>query len=118
MKPTLPPNVTAGQVRHTVGLLPWEEWRRLGEDQRAAVDALSVHIHWRARQQRHPAFDEGDLTFLSVGWVRELLRVAGARKTGARVAAAAIAYLESSGLIEDTGRVKTPRRRPRARAKR
>jgi hypothetical protein len=43
--------------------------------------------------------------------MRGLLRVAGARKTGARVAAAAIGYLESSGLIEDTGRVKTPRRR-------
>ena len=71
-----------------------------------------MHVHWRARQQRHPAFDGDDETFLTVGWMRGLLRVAGARKTSDRVAAAAIGYLESSGLIVDTGRVKTPRRRP------
>ena len=112
MKPTLPPNVTVGQVRRTVGLTTPEEWRTLSEDQRAAVDALSVHVHWRARQQRHPAFDGDDETFLTVGWMRGLLRVVGARKTSDRVAAAAIGYLESSGLIVDTGRVKTPRRRP------
>ena len=90
MKPALPRNLTVGQVRHTVRLLPREEWRRLGEDQRAAIDALAVHIHWRARQQHHPAFDEDDETFLTVGCMRELLPVVGARKTGDRVAAAAI----------------------------
>lgn len=112
MAPTIPRNLTVGQIRRTIGLVTPEEFRRLDEDQRAAVDALSVHVHWRARQRHHPAFDEADKTFLTVGWMRELLRVVGARKTGARVAAAAIGYLKATGLIEDTGRAKTPRRRP------
>lgn len=111
MSPTIPRNLRIGQIRRTIGLVTPDEFSRLGEDQRAAVDALSLHIRWRARQRRHPAF-EGDETIVTVGWMRKLLRVAGARKTGARAAAAAIARLEGSGLMVDTGKVMTPARQP------
>jgi hypothetical protein len=109
--PTIPRNLTPGQIRYTIALVTPEEYRQLGEDERAAVNAFSLHLHWRTRQQRFPAF-EGNETFLTVPWMRLLLRAVGARKTGSRAAAAAITWLEEAGLIEDTGRTMKPRRQP------
>jgi hypothetical protein len=112
MAPTLPRNVKLAQVRRSVTLLPADDWRRLEEDGRAAVDALSLHIWLRARQEEHPAFEaEGeDCVFLTVGWMQGLLQAVGARKTGEEAARAAIASLEERGAIIDTGRTKKPRR--------
>ena len=110
MAAELPPNIKLGQLRRTVGLLPSDEWRRLSEDERAAVDALSLHIWFRGRQKEYPAFEGEDCVFLAVSWVQGLLRAVGARKTGEKAAAAAIAFLEQHGIIEDTGRTKKPRR--------
>ena len=110
VQPELPPNIKLGQLRRTVGLLPSDEWRGLDESERAAVDALRLHIWARSRQTEHPALEEGDCIFLTVGWVQTLLRNYGARKTGEKTAAAAISFLEERGLIVDTGKTKKPRR--------
>jgi hypothetical protein len=56
----LPRNVKLGQVRRTVGLLDPAGWKQLPEDGRAAVDALTLHVWWRARPTEHPAFEEDD----------------------------------------------------------
>jgi hypothetical protein len=99
-------------VRRTIGLLSPDEWRGLEEDGRAAVDALSLHVWWRARQDEHEAFEgeEDECVFLTVRWMQGLLRAVGARKTGEKAAAAAIAFLKQRGLLVDTGRTKKPRR--------
>jgi hypothetical protein len=100
-------------VRRTIGLLSPDEWRGLEEDGRAAVDALSLHVWWRARQDEHEAFEgeEDDCVFLTVPWMQGLLRAVGARKTGEKAAAGAIFFLvEQRGLIVDTGKTKKPRR--------
>jgi hypothetical protein len=44
LSPELPRNIKLGQIRRTVGLLSHEAWHRLGEEERAAVDALSLHV--------------------------------------------------------------------------
>jgi hypothetical protein len=110
MAPALPRNVTLGQVRRRIRLPPTEKWGELDEDRQAAVDALSLHIWFRARQEAHPAFEDEDCIFLTARWMQGLLRGVGARKTGEKAAAAAIASLEQLGLIVDTGRTKKPRR--------
>jgi hypothetical protein len=112
VSPELPRNVKLGQVRRSVALHAPEEWRGLDEDGRAAVDALSLHIWWRARQDEHEAFEgeEDDCVFLTVPWMQGLLRAVGARKTGEKAAAGAIALLKERGHIEDTGKTKKPRR--------
>jgi hypothetical protein len=112
VSPELPRNIKLGQIRRTIGLLAPEEWRRLDEDGRAAVDALSLHVWWRARQDEHEAFEgeEDDCVFLSVGWMQGLLRAVEARKTGEKAAAGAIAFLKQHGLMEDTGKTKKPKR--------
>jgi hypothetical protein len=110
MAPSLPRNIALGQVRRTIGLLPMDEWSELDEDGRAAVDALSLQLWLRAWQKEHPAFEDGDCIFLTVGWMHGLLRMVGARKTGEKAAATAIARLEQLGLLVDTGRTKKPRR--------
>jgi hypothetical protein len=107
----LPRNIKLGQIRRTVGLLPPEEWRTLDQDGRAAVDALSLQIWFRGRQKEHAAFEDEDCVFLTVGWMQQLLRAAGARKTGEKAAAAAIALLEERRLMVDTGKTKKPKRR-------
>lgn len=43
--------------------------------------------------------------------MQRLLREVGARETGEKAAAEAIRFLCASGLLEDTGEVKRPRRR-------
>jgi hypothetical protein len=106
----LPRNIKLGQVRRTVALLSPEEWRALDEDGRAAIDALRLHIWFRAMQKEHAAFEDDDCVFLAVSWVQQLLQAGGARKTGAKAAAAAIAFLEERRLMVDTGKTKKPRR--------
>jgi hypothetical protein len=110
VSPELPRNIRAGQLRRTVGLLSTDEWRGLDEDGRAAVDALSLHIWARGRQNEHSPFEGEDCVFLTVRWMQGLLRTVGARKTGEKAAAAAISFLEQRGLIVDTGKTKKPRR--------
>jgi hypothetical protein len=110
VSPELPRNVKLGQVRRSVALLAPEEWRTLDDDTRAAVDALSLHIWARSRQEEHPAFEGEDCVFLTMRWMQRLLRAAGARKTGEKAAAAAIAALVERGLLVDTGKTKKPRR--------
>jgi hypothetical protein len=111
LSPELPRNIKLGQIRRTVGLLPPEDRRRLEEDERAAVDALSLHVWFRARQTGHSAFEGEDCVFLTVGWMQNLLRAVEARKAGEKTAAAAISFLEEKGLVVDTSRTKKPRRR-------
>jgi len=108
--PELPPNVKLAQLRRTVGLLPPDEWRGLNESERAAIDALSLHIWFRGRQTEHPAVEGEDCVFLTMRWMRALLRATGARRTGEKSAAAAISFLERRELIVDTGKTKKPRR--------
>ena len=112
MSPELPRNIKLGQIRRTIGLVSPAKWRGIKEDERAAVDALSLHSWWRARQEEHEAFEgeEDDCVFLTVPWMQGLLRAVGARKTGEKSAAAAIALLKERGHIEDTGKTKKPRR--------
>ena len=82
MSPELPRNIKLGQIRRTIGLLTPEEWRRLDEDGRAAVDALSLHIWWRARQEENEAFEEEDCVFLTVPWMRGAPAGGGGAKDG------------------------------------
>jgi hypothetical protein len=70
-----------------------------------AVDALSWQIVWRCRQDRHSALEGEDCIFLTVH-VQRLLRAIGARKTGEKGAAAAIATMQAKGRIVDTGETK------------
>jgi hypothetical protein len=107
VSPELSPNIKLGQLRRTVGLLPSDECRTLDEDERGAVDALSLHIWVRSRQTKNPAFEERDCVFMTVGWMQRLLRSVGARKGGEKAAATAISFLEERGLIVDTGRTKS-----------
>ena len=72
-----------------------------------------MHIWTRARQEEHEAFEGEDCVFLTVRWMQRLLRAVGARKTGEKAAASAIAFLEQRSLIVDTGKTKKPRRRRR-----
>jgi hypothetical protein len=111
LSPELPRNIKLGQIRRTVGLLSRQAWHRLGEDERAAVDALSLHVWFRARQTGHSAFEGDDCVFLTASWMQNLLRAVDARKAGEKAAAAAISFLEEKGLLVDTGRTKKPRRR-------
>ena len=69
-----------------------------------------MHIWTRARQEEHEAFEGEDCVFLTVRWMQRLLRAVGARKTGEKAAASAIAFLEQRSLIVDTGKTKKPRR--------
>jgi hypothetical protein len=108
--PAIPKNLKLGQIRRTAGIVTQTEWSKLNRDERDAVDALSWHVVWRCRQKRHPALEGEDCVFLSVGHVQSLLRAVGARKTGEKAAAAAIATMQANGWMEDTGRTKKPRR--------
>jgi hypothetical protein len=110
LRPELPQNLTLGQIRHTAGIVTQSEWRSLTRDEQDAVDALSWQIVWRCRQKRHPALEGEDCIFLTVRHVQRLLRAIGARKTGEKAAAAAIATMQARGWIEDTGRTKKPQR--------
>lgn len=61
----LPANIRVGQVRRTVTIVSPEEWRSLTGDERAAADALALHVWWRCRQKQHPALEGRDCVFLS-----------------------------------------------------
>ena len=54
----LPANIRVGQVRRTVTIVSPEEWRSLTGDERAAADALALHVWWRCRQKQHPALED------------------------------------------------------------
>lgn len=108
--PRLPNNVKVGQLRYRYGLVPREKWGGLDEAERAAVNALGLHLHWRERQEQHPALEGHDRVFLTAGWMQGLLRAVGARRAGEKAAREAIASLERLGVVEDTGEVKKPRR--------
>ena len=110
MSPELPRNLKLGQVRRTASVVTQSEWNKLSRDEQDAVDALSWQIVWRCRQKRHPALEGEDCIFLTVRHVQRLLRAIGAKKTGEKAAAAAIATMQAKGWIEDTGRTKKPRR--------
>jgi hypothetical protein len=110
VSPELPRNLKLGQVRRTAGIVTQSEWSKLSRDEQDAVDALSWQIVWRCRQKRHPALEGEDCIFLTVRHVQRLLRAVGARKTGEKAAAAAIATMQARGWIEDTGRTKKPQR--------
>jgi hypothetical protein len=80
--PALPPNRTPGQLRQTVGIVGREEWQKLRNDERDAANALSLHVWWRCRQEKHPALEGEDCVFLSDKWVKRLLTEVRARKRG------------------------------------
>lgn len=117
MYPALPPNRTPGQLRQTVGIVGREEWQKLSNDERDAANALSLHVWWRCRQEKHPALEGEDCVLLSDKWVKRLLTEVRARKTGEKAAAAAIRTMQARGWIEDTGTTKKPRRSERSRAR-
>ena len=75
-----------------------------------AADALAHHVWWRCRQERHLALEGEDCIFLTVSHLQRLLRAVGAVNTGEKAAAAAIATMQARGWLEDTGKVKKPRR--------
>ena len=108
--PELPRNLKLGQIRRTAGIVTQGEWNSLTRDDQEAVDALSWQIVWRCRQKRHPSLEGEACIFLTVRHVQRLLRAIGARKTGEKAAAAAIATMQAKGWIEDTGGTKKPRR--------
>ena len=110
MAPALTNNIMLGQLRRTVGIVTQLEWSRLTRSEQEAVDALALHVWWRCRQKRHPALEGEDCIFLTVSHVQRLLRAVGAANTGEKAAAAAITTMQARAWIEDTGKVKKPRR--------
>jgi len=92
------------------------DWKRAqtGEE-RDAVLAFALHLHFRERQQsEHPAYEDGNETFLTVKWMKTLLGEIGAHKRGEKAARRAIAFLCESGVLEDTGRVMKTKRSAQA----
>lgn len=88
------------------------DWKRAqtGEE-RDAVLAFALHLHFRERQQsEHPAYEDGNETILTVKWMKTLLGEIGAHKRGEKAAWRAIAFLCESDVLEDTGRVMKPKR--------
>lgn len=82
----------------------------LSRDKRDAVNALAAHILSRFEQEEFEPFDADGRTFLTVAYMQRRLRDVGARCTGEKAAAAALRWLCSSGILEDTRKVKKPRR--------
>jgi hypothetical protein len=83
----------------------------LPRDHRDVVHALAAHLLSRFEQDEFEPFDDDGRTFLTVGYMQRRLREVGARCTGEKTAAAALRWLCSSGILEDTGEVKKPRHR-------
>ena len=72
---------------------------------------LAAHLLSRFKQDEFERFDDDGRTFLTTGYMQRRLREVGARCTGEKAAALALRWLCESGVIEDTGEVKKPRRR-------
>jgi len=89
-----------------------ERWTTLSGDERDRVNALARHLIVRFEQDRFEPLDEDGRTFLTTKHMQRLLCEVGARKKGERAAAEAISWLVASELLEDTGEVKLPHRRP------
>jgi hypothetical protein len=106
----VPRNLKAGQLRYRYGLVPRDKWSSLDEGERDAVNAFSLHLHWRDSLTEHPALEGRDRVFLTVKWMQGLLRAVGARRSGEKAAQRAIGALQTLGVIEDTGETKKPRR--------
>jgi hypothetical protein len=106
MAPALPGNIKRGQLRKRLSIVSQETWNELSEEQRDAVDALSLQLYLRGLEKQHPAFEGRDCIFLTVRRMQGLLRAIGARRKGEKTAAAAISLLEERGLIVDTGKTK------------
>jgi hypothetical protein len=110
MAPALPCNIKRGQLRKRLSIVSQETWNELSEEQRDAVDALSLQLYLRGLEKQYPAFEGRDCIFLTVRRMQGLLRAIGARRKGEKTAAAAISLLEQRALIVDTGKTKKPRR--------
>ena len=83
----------------------------LPRDQRDAVNALAAHLLSRFEQDRFEPLDGDGCTFLTVGYMQRRLREVGAHCTGEKAAAKALRWLCENGILENTQRVKKPRRR-------
>lgn len=83
----------------------------LSRDERDAVNALALHLLSRVEQDAFEPLDPDGRTFLTVRYMQCRLREVGARCSGEKAAAAAIRWLCTSRLLEDTDEVKKPRRR-------
>jgi hypothetical protein len=90
----------------------------LSVDERDAVKALGLHLLQRFDQERFEPLDSDGRTFLTVSHMQRLLLHVGARRKGEKAAAEAIRWLCTSGILEDTGEVKLPRRKPQRMAAR
>jgi hypothetical protein len=99
-----------GVRRLSLALVPNVE--ELPGDQQDAVHALAAHLLSRFEQDEFETFDHDGRTFMTVGYVQRRLREVGARCTGEKAAAEALRWLCASGVLEETGEVKKPRRRP------
>jgi hypothetical protein len=110
----LPRNIKRGQLRKIAGLVDEERWKKLDEEGRDALDALSLLIYLRVihKDDHEPFGDEKNCLPLSNDCMRALLRALGARKKGERAARLAINRLKQGGAIVDTGKVLKPKRQP------
>lgn len=90
----------------------------LPRDQRDAVNALAQHVLLRVEQTEFEPLDDDGKTFITVSHMQRLLRDVGAHRKGEKAAAEAIRWLCASGIIEDTGEIKLPRRDPKRTAAR
>jgi hypothetical protein len=110
--PDDPEPVGLRKLRRRVNLIPPEEWDSLSPGEKAAGNALTLHLVQRAQRKDHPALEGDDRIFLTRSHVQRLLKATSASNTGEKAAAAAIRTMEERGWIEDTGEVKKPRRPP------
>jgi hypothetical protein len=111
--PNEPPEpVRLRELRRRVSLIPPDEWRSLNAGEKAAGNALTLHLYQRCRQKQHPALEGDDRIFLTRSHVQRLLKATSASNTGEKAAAAAIKTMQQRGWIEDTGETKKPRRPP------
>ena len=109
-----PPNIKPWQLLRSYRLT--DAWKRAGSgEERAAVLALALHLHFREHQQSdHPAYEDGKEIILTNKWMRGLLREVGAENRGEKAARRAIRFLTESGVLEDTGRTMKPKRSAQA----
>jgi hypothetical protein len=112
--PELPRNIKPWQLLRRYRLAG--DWKRArGREERDAICAFALHLHFREHQQsEHPAYEDGRETILTNKWMRALLREVGAKNRGEKAARRAIRLLTESGALEDTGRTMKPKRSDQA----
>jgi hypothetical protein len=96
--------------RLALALVPNVE--ELAGDEQDAIYALALHLRCRFEQDEHEPLDADGRTFLTVSYMQRLLWNVGAHCSGEKAAVGALRWLCASGVLEDTGEVKKPRRRP------